>query len=208
MPISSRTLAGVVTLLLVAVTADGARGETVAESMARWGLIGTWAMDCSRPPSRSNVHLSYVARGEGRVFHERNFGGQRDSSREIRAASLKPGGLIELVADFGTIVGTRKWTMMKGADGRIRTLANSKVDGTDATVRDGRLVAGGAETGWQTRCPARSKVLREVRALCRAPAPGMRCPGGVRPRPPAIDGRGPPDMVAGPWNAVAFRNPA
>lgn len=186
MPISSRTLAGVVTLLLVAVTADGARGETVAETMARWGLIGTWAMDCSRPPSRSNFHLSYVARGEGRVFHERDLGGLRDS-REIRAARLRPGGLIEVVADFGKLVGVRKWTMMKGADGRIRTLSNSRIDGTDTTVRDGRLVSSGAETPWQTRCPARSKVLREVRAHCRPPAPGMRCPEGVRPRPPAID---------------------
>jgi hypothetical protein len=163
MPISSRTPAGVVAVLLVVLFADGARAETVAETLARWGLLGTWATDCSRPPSQANHRLSYVARAGGRAFHERNFGNTRDS-REIRAAALRPGGLIEVVADFGTLGGVRKWTMIKDADGRIRTLANSRIDGSDATITDGRLVVGsGAKTAWQTRCPVNPKGLREVR---------------------------------------------
>ena len=115
---SSRTPAGVVAILLVAFFTDGARAETVAETLARWGLLGTWATDCSRPPSQANHRLSYVARAGGRAFHERNFGNTRDS-REIRAAALRPGGLIEVVADFGALGGVRKWTMIKDADGRI-----------------------------------------------------------------------------------------
>jgi len=163
MPISPRTLAGVFVILLIAFGADGAAAETVAETLARWGLIGTWATDCSRPPSQANYRLSYVARPGGRVFHERDFGSSRDS-RELRAAALKPGGLIEVVADFGALGGVRRWTMMKGADGRIRTVANSKLDGTDATIRNGRFVIGsGAETVWQMRCPGSSKGLREAR---------------------------------------------
>jgi hypothetical protein len=175
MPISSRTLAGVVAILMVVFSADGAEAQPVAETLARWGLIGTWSTDCNRPPTRTNYRVSYVARAGGRVFHERDFGNRRDS-REIRAATVGPGGWIEVVADFGALGGMRKWTMMKGVDGRIRTVANSKLDGTDATIRGGRFVVGGdAETVWQMRCPASLKGLREVRAHCTVMLPGMRC---------------------------------
>jgi hypothetical protein len=169
MPISSRTLAGLVAVLLLAFGTHGARAETVAETLAKWGLLGTWAADCSRPATKDNSRLSYVARAGGRVIQQRDFGSGRDF-REIRAAGLKPGGLIEVVADFGSLGGVRKWTIIKGADGRIRTLANSRVDGSDATITGGRFVVGsGAETVWQTRCQARSKGLREVhRAFPRA----------------------------------------
>jgi hypothetical protein len=38
------------------------------------------------------------------------------------------------------------------------------LDGSDATITDGRLVVGsGAKTAWQTRCPVNPKGLREVR---------------------------------------------
>lgn len=166
MPISSRALAGVVVIILLAAfDADAARAQTVAETLGRWGLLGTWATDCSRPPGRGNGYLSYVARGAGRVLYVRNFGNQRDA-REIRAAAVRPGGLIEVVADFGAVGGVRKWTIAKGADGRIRTVANSKVDGTNASVRNGRLVGSGAETVWQSKCQRPpSKTLREARAL-------------------------------------------
>jgi hypothetical protein len=175
MPTLLRTLAGLAAILLVAFGADGVRAQTVFETVARWGLIGTWATDCTRPASQANYRLTYVARAGGRVFHERDFGDRRDS-REIRAATLRSGGLIEVVADFGSLGGMRKWTIMKGADGRIRTVANSRIDGTDATIRDGRFVVGsGADTVWQARCPGRSKPLQEVRALCTPTVSGMRC---------------------------------
>jgi hypothetical protein len=119
--------------------------------------------------------VSYIARAGGRVFLERNLGNRRDS-REIRRAFVAPGGSIEVVADFGSLGGVRKWTLMKGADGRIRTMANSRVDGTDATVRDGRFVArAGVQTAWQSRCSTGAKRLREVRAVCTLAAAGTRC---------------------------------
>jgi hypothetical protein len=165
MPISSRTLAGVVVILLAAFAADAARAQTVAETIAKWGLLGTWATDCSRPPGRTNGYLAYVAGGAGRVLYARNFGNQRDV-REIRAAAVRPGGLLEVVADFGAVGGVRRWAIAKGADGRIRTMANSKIDGTDASVRNGRLVRSGAETVWQSKCQRPPpKTLREAGAL-------------------------------------------
>ena len=39
-----------------------------------------------------------------------------------------------------------------GVDGRIRTIANSKVDGTEQTIKDGKFTANGGDTPWQSRC--------------------------------------------------------
>ena len=73
--------------------------------------------------------------------------------REVLMAALIPGGRLELFVDFGD-GGVRRWVMVKGPDGRIRSVENARIDGTDATVVNGRLLDG-AETPWQSRCNER-----------------------------------------------------
>ena len=122
--------------------------------MEGWGILGTWAADCSAPPGRDNTFYTYVRRGD-RVFLDRDGQGFKDSSPITRAEVL-PDGMIEYRVDFGR--GPKKDrsnvfinTFAKGPEGRIRIFFNRSEAG-EVTVREGRLLPGGVETSWRERC--------------------------------------------------------
>src|SRR5262245_50916164 len=121
MPVSARLLAFIVAGLLAASQVSTASAQTVAGTLERWGLLGTWAVDCKRPPTVGNSYLSYVRSGPDEVLHERNFGNRRDS-RKILSAIVSGEGLLELVADFGMGVGLRRWSLVRAPDGRVRAM--------------------------------------------------------------------------------------
>ena len=126
------------------------RAETPAETAAAFGLLGTWAVDCRLPPSLANAYLSYVATPGGNIAHDRDFGSQRNVG-EIMRASLTAGG-IDLVVFFPVTAQSRQITITKAADGRMRTIADSFINSNEYAVRDGKLLATGAEMPWQMRC--------------------------------------------------------
>ena len=129
---------------------QGAAAQSVTDTVSRWGLIGTWALDCTKPASNSNGYLTYVVRG-AKVVHERDFGDRRDSN-DVQQARTGVGGTLDLVVHFPGLNQTRKFTMLMASDRRIRALANSRTDGTDETIKDGKFTANGGVTPWQTRC--------------------------------------------------------
>ena len=140
-------------LVLVALAAPihAAEAQSIAETLSRWGLLGTWALDCSKPASSSNGYLSYAIRRAGQVSHERDFGDRKDVN-EVQQARLGLRGALELVVHFPGLSQTRQFTVLMGVDGRIRTIANSKVDGTEPTIKDGKFTATGGDSPWQVRC--------------------------------------------------------
>ena len=154
MRVSPRMLAGVLTGMLIAAPARQADAQTVGSTLEMWGLIGTWSEDCSRPGKGG--HLSFVPLQGGRVLHERDFGSSRDS-REILMAAIIPGGLLEVFADFRPAGGMRRWVLAKGSDGRIRTVENSRIDGTEASIVNGRF-RDGREAKWLSKCPQGSPI--------------------------------------------------
>jgi hypothetical protein len=147
--ISLRSLA----LVLVALAApvQSAQAQGVTETLSRWGLLGTWALDCSKPASGSNGYLTYAIRRAGQVSHERDFGDRQDVN-DVQQARTRLGGRLELVVQFRELDQTRKFTLLMGVDGRIRAMANSKADGTEPTIKDGKFTANGGDTPWQIRC--------------------------------------------------------
>jgi len=131
--------------------AEEAAAQNVEATVKRWGLLGTWALDCGQPPSSSNGHLSYVVRTPGKVSHERNFGDKQDVN-EVQQATTGRGGWLQLVVNFQGLSQSRKFTLMMAADGRIKALSNSKADGTEPTIKNGKFTANGNDTPWQVRC--------------------------------------------------------
>ena len=105
-------------LVLVALAApvQGAQAQSIAETLSRWGLLGTWALDCSKPASGSNGYLTYAIRRAGQVSHERDFGDRQDVN-EVQQARLVLGGALELVVHFPELSQTRQ---VHAADGRGR----------------------------------------------------------------------------------------
>jgi hypothetical protein len=144
----ARLLALVV--LGVLATTEASLAQTNAETASRWGLFGTWRLDCSKPMSRSNPDLTYVVRS-GKLVHDREFGDSRDSS-PVMSATRKADGSLELLVNFGSLSQTRQFSFIKGSDGRIRAISNKNVDTNEYSIKGGKFTANGNDTPWQTRC--------------------------------------------------------
>jgi hypothetical protein len=146
-----RSLAVLGLALVAAVTVSGAAlAQSTVEAARQWGLLGTWAVDCDRPASRSNTYLIYVAR-DGRLFHDRNFGDSRDSS-PIPTATIKSDQTLELVFDLQSISQTRQAVFLKSSDGRYRSMSNRNVKTDEYSIRDGKFTSNGEPAPWITRC--------------------------------------------------------
>jgi len=147
-----------------------ASAESVAATLTQWGLMGTYAKDCSKPASPSNMYSSFVGRADGSAFQSRDFGvgNSSNDSIELEAATIELGGAIVLrTASSNKAQGStqimgpagratfsnkpREIGQIKGPDGRVRTMFNREVGG-DYSVRDGKLVMTGADTPWYTSC--------------------------------------------------------
>jgi hypothetical protein len=123
---------------------------SITDTVFRWGLIGTWRLNCSAPASRSDGELKYVIRG-GKLFHDREFGDARDSS-PVMSATSKADGSLELVVKFDSLSQTRQFSFIKGGDGRIRAISNRNVANNEYTIKDGKFTSNGNPPPWQTRC--------------------------------------------------------
>lgn len=166
---SALALSAVAAFLLAAGSssahAQTAAQRQVVEMLSRWGLVGDWSLDCSRPPSRDNGYLNYVIQQPGIAMHVRYFGDAKDSHEVLDARPVQGGGL-ELTVRFAFRDGaqTRRWVLVKEGN-RIRAISNVNVETGDASIRNGRFVHNGAETPWQTQCTGGRSSL---------PQPGLR----------------------------------
>jgi hypothetical protein len=140
----------VVVLVGIFAVADVASAKTIGSAATEWGLLGTWRLDCSALPSRRDAVLRYVMRA-GKLFHDRDWGDGKDSSPVLSASVTGEGGL-EVLVKFDSIKQTRQWTLVKGDDGRIRTISNRNVDTDEYAMRDGKLTVNGNTSLWLTRC--------------------------------------------------------
>jgi hypothetical protein len=110
-----------------------APAETVAETARKWGLIGTWSLDCSLAPDRNrDTLLTYqVASGE-RVVHRRNFGDTSDES-EVVTAVVSGDGMLNLRVFFPALKQTREYGVLavvylSAAPGPIRWHYRRKIN--------------------------------------------------------------------------------
>src|SRR5262245_36529280 len=110
--------------LSAAVSADAAG---IPETMAQWGLLGTWASDCAARPSQHDVFYSWVRRGQD-AFLERNYGYGHDSNQVV-GASVLANGAIELRVEFKAFKETRVNVYIKDNDGRVRMFINHDMQG-------------------------------------------------------------------------------
>jgi hypothetical protein len=127
--------------------------QTVAETASKWGLLGTWKLDCAAPASGSNVALSYVVRG-GRLFHDRDGGASKQytDSNQVASARVNPDGTLEVTIPFASLSQTRQIAFIRGADGRIRVLYNKNVDTGEYSIKGGAFTSDGRLSAWQSRC--------------------------------------------------------
>jgi hypothetical protein len=128
-----------------------APAETVAETARKWGLIGTWSLDCSLAPDRNRgAVLTYKVASGDRVVHRRNFGDTRDES-EVVTAAVSGDGMLNLRVFFPTLNQTREYGFIMQPDGTLRTMYNRNQK-RGYTIRDGKFTANGKPTPAQNKC--------------------------------------------------------
>jgi len=150
MPIRLLAAAAVAALALAFPAA--AQTDPPATVLAKWGLLGTWAVNCANPPSRQNGYSTYEAEGSADAVLRRDFGPESERDRsKIENAQVTADGMLSVTINFASINQVRTNVFMKvGADG-IRAVENRGADGS-YTVQDGKFVHNGAPTLTQTRC--------------------------------------------------------
>ena len=136
-------------LLCVAFT-PLAHAESLAATVEQWGLLGSWAVDCSLRPDRDKgALLTYQISKDGRVMYRRNFGEAKDES-EVVSAAVNAEGLLNLMVFFPSLHQTREFGLLL-KDGSLRAIYNRSERG-EYTIKDGKYVKTGAPTPAQQRC--------------------------------------------------------
>jgi hypothetical protein len=122
----------------------------VAETAAKWGLVGTWQEDCKTPPTRAKAAQVYSVQG-GKLFLGR-YDGQSTDSNQITSATINTRGEIEVMVVFTDFKTTRLNVHAKDSQGRRRMMQNKDVDTGEFFVADGILKSNGVATPSFTRC--------------------------------------------------------
>jgi hypothetical protein len=137
--------------MLWAAIAPKADAETLAATVERWGLLGSWAVDCAARPDRDKgALLTYEIRKDGRVMYRRNFGDAKDEN-EVVSATVNAEGLLNVMVYFPSLHQAREFGLLLAKDGSLRAIYNRSERG-EYTIRDGKFVATGAPTPIQQRC--------------------------------------------------------
>ena len=132
------------------MASDGC-AETAAETVHKWGLIGSWSRDCSLAGDRnSDTLLAYELVREGRVVFQRSFNDTSEES-EVVAAEVTPDGMLNLRVLFPALRQIRESVLMMLPDGSMRAIYNRSPQG-DYTIRDGKFAASGNPTPSLHKC--------------------------------------------------------
>ena len=134
-------------------TSVAANAETVRQILQQFGMLGTWATDCSRPPANDNIHTVYAPLPNGNV--QRTYYNEpgkisnqyelervnRISSDQLFYQQKGPSGRIDVV--------------LKKDGNRYHILSSQNQNGK-AYVQEGKFTSNtsspGKESPWQTKC--------------------------------------------------------
>lgn len=152
---NSGTFAGAAVLSLL-LALPSAAGSAEEEAMKAIGLIGTWAVHCSRPVSTTNPFQSYsISAGRAtRVLQmkEQGLDGVFDMTNvELVGANV----LAYRDRRRGVATASAYDIQIEIKDGRMRSVSSVE-DGGNVMIKDGRFVASGQPTPVFEKCKVNS----------------------------------------------------
>jgi hypothetical protein len=131
-----------------------AHSQSAAAAMEEFGLLGTWAGECSQGPSPTNNHATYLVTSSGGLELKYQSGADyEDSVYNILDAKRLGSDKLSLrqVLTSNDRV-TLDIVLLKDND-KVRIWSSLFPDGT-ALVEEGVMTSmTGRETRWMTRCP-------------------------------------------------------
>jgi hypothetical protein len=129
---------------------------SVEELFQQFGLFGTWATDCNKPPSPANPHVSITTPSAGLVLEDHNLGPDFVINRYsvLSAERTSPTSLsVDVIFQPGTEVEDRQKLAFTVRNNTRRTIFNQTSGGT-VRVKDGIALAHGTKTPLLQRCEA------------------------------------------------------
>ena len=142
-----RLIAGIGFALLAGGVATA---DSDADGVTRFGLLGAWAVDCTRSSSRDNPHAFFAISRSGHPTETIDMGPSVRFTAELRNVRLVGPDRLALV--YVSIPEGRSFDIvLVKVDGRFRSEQSVGRDGV-ALIKDGRFVFGGDPTPLFERC--------------------------------------------------------
>ena len=152
-------LAAVLAIASVAMASvETANAQSVTDTIAEFGLIGTWAADCAQPASTGNFLTVYAIKPSGevsRTYYDQP--GHVYNNYKITNAKRQATDMLsyEQVWDFegspANIAGDRVRVLLNMADGKFQIVSSQGSDGS-FFVKDRKFPGTADESPWQSRC--------------------------------------------------------
>jgi hypothetical protein len=129
--------------------------ETAVDKVFRaFGLFGTWAADCGRPPTPDNPHVSITMPSPGLVVENTDLGpGYAANRYSVLSARRISVDRLEVTVIFrpGAQGEERQTLVFAIRDGTRRTMFN-RVEGGVVRVRHGIVLVNGSKTPLLKKC--------------------------------------------------------
>jgi hypothetical protein len=126
------------------------------DAVRRFGLVGVWRLDCSKPVSRSNPNVVFEAPEQGPPTRTIGWGSPSDYTHELREVRIiAPDKLAHTVNDKYNFLSQ----VILVRDGRGRTFQYTDLKTGKVTVKDGIFLPTGEPTPWLERCPTLLSAL-------------------------------------------------
>jgi len=121
-----------------------------SDMLAKFGLIGSWALDCHAPPSMGNPFQTFVPSNAGDPLRQLIVGDpNRDRTVPVHDVALLPHDQLQLSFAQNTVTVT---VVLAKDKGHIRPVESITSDG-QTIVKDGIVQRSGQRTLWLEKCP-------------------------------------------------------
>ena len=143
---------------LAFATVETADAQSVANTVAEFGLIGTWATDCVQPASTNNYLTIYAIKPSGevsRTYHDAP--GHVLNIYKITGAKRQARDMLsyEQVWDFAgspaNIAANRMRVLLNMVDDKYQIVSSQGSDGS-FFVKDRKFPGSGDDSPWQSKC--------------------------------------------------------
>jgi len=149
MPISGWRVAPIIAAILLTALEASGQPQTVQEVMQKYGVIGTFASNCTSPISNQNPRAVYSVVDANRVQYELLTGAAERASVGVLDAAVEISPNVLGVSYLGQRGRINIVYRIEG--NRLRLWTSSREDGRRLVV-DGRYWPEDVETPWLTRC--------------------------------------------------------
>jgi hypothetical protein len=144
--------------VLATAAVETANAQSVADTVAEFGLIGTWATDCAQPASSSNFLTVYAIKPSGEVSrtHYDKPDHVHDNYKITSAKRQAPDMLLyeqvwDLESSPADVAGNRMQVLLNMVDDKYQIVSSQGSDGS-FFVKDRKFPNSGDASPWQSKC--------------------------------------------------------